>query len=204
MTDSELLNNPPKCWKEFLAGSHAAFSQLFKSHYNALFQYARRQYGEEAAAHECVQHLFYQLWIGRKNISEVSNVKAYLFKALRNSLQKEKKYHQRFLQLESFSQPITFSHEEIMVDDETNDIRKKRVAASLNNLPKRQREVLYLKYYENLSYQQIAEIMGMNYQSVVNLVFRAIQRLREEDELKHLVLYSSMITGLVGLYWCVF
>ncbi|MEK6480023.1 sigma-70 family RNA polymerase sigma factor [Catalinimonas sp. 4WD22] len=204
MTDSELLNNPQKCWKEFLEGSHVAFSQLFKSHYNALFQYARRQYGEETPAHECVQQLFYQLWTRRENISEVSNVKAYLFKALRTSLQKEKKYHQRFLHLDSFSQPITFSHEEIMVDDETNDIRKMRVAASLNNLPKRQREVLYLKYYENLSYQQIAEVLGMNYQSVVNSVFRAILRLREENKLKQLVLHSSVITGFIGLLCSLF
>ncbi|MDF9797999.1 RNA polymerase sigma factor (sigma-70 family) [Catalinimonas alkaloidigena] len=201
MTDSESLNNPQNCWKDFLAGSHLAFSQLFKSHYNALFQYARRQYGREEPAHECVQQLFYQLWVGRKNISEVSHVKAYLFKALRSSIQKEKQYHHRFLHLDAHVQPISFSHEEIIVDDETNEIRKKKIATSLNNLPKRQREVLYLKYYENLSYQQIAEILGMNYQSVVNSVFRAIQRLREEDELKHLVLYSLMLPGLFCLYW---
>lgn len=193
MTDLSSFNEDQRCWKDFLAGSHAAFSTLFKAHYNALYQYARRQSGETEPAHECVQQLFYQLWVGRKNISEVTHVKAYLFKSLRASLQKEKKYHQRFLHLEPATQALTFSHEEIMVDDEIHDLRRKKLAEVLNTLPKRQREVLYLKYYENLSYQQIAEVLGMNYQSVVNAVFRAIQRLREENELKQLVLYSLML-----------
>jgi RNA polymerase sigma factor (sigma-70 family) len=200
MIDLDSFNNDQKCWKDFLAGSHAAFSSLFKSYYNALYQYAHRQCGEKEPAHECVQQLFYQLWVGRKNISEVSNIKAYLFKSLRTSLQKEKKYHQRFLHLEPTTQPITFSPEEIMVDDETQDIRKKKIADSLNMLPARQREIVYLKYYENLSYQQIAEVLGMNYQSVVNSVFRAIQRLRAEDELKDVVLYSFIILPLLLFY----
>lgn len=200
MIDSESFNDSQKCWKEFLAGSHAAFSFLFKIHYNALYQYARRQCGEEETAHECVQQLFYQLWVRRKNISEVTHVKAYLFKSLRTYLQKEKKYHQRFLHLEPTTQPITFSPEEIMVDDETSAIKRKKIADSLNMLPKRQREIVYLKYYENLSYQQISEILGMNYQSVVNSVFRAIQRLREEDELKHMVLYSFIMLPLLLFY----
>lgn len=190
MMDLDSFNDDQKCWKAFLAGSHAAFSTLFKTHYNALYQYARRQCGETEPAHECVQQLFYQLWVGKNNISEVTHIKAYLFKALRVSLQKEKKYHQRFLHLDVSPQPVTFSPEEILLEDETYDIRRRKIADVLNMLPKRQREMVYLKYYENLSYQQIAEVLGMNYQSVVNAVFRAIQRLREENELKQLVLYS--------------
>lgn len=194
------FNDDQKSWKDFLAGSHTAFSYLFKAYYNALYQYANRQCGEETSAHECVQQLFYQLWVGRKNISEVTHVKAYLFKSLRAFLQKEKKHHQRFLHLESTNPPLTFSQEEIIVEDETHDIRKKKLADSLNALPKRQREVIYLKYYENMSYQQIAEILGMNYQSVVNSVFRAIQRLREEEELKHLVVNTLSLSTV--LFFC--
>lgn len=194
MVNLNSFNDDQVCWKSFLAGSHAAFSALFKTHYNALYQYALRQCGETEPAHECVQQLFCQLWVGRKNLSEVTYVKAYLFKSLRAALQKEKKYHQRFLPIElNIIQPITFSQEEILVDDETHHLRKKKLADCLNMLPKRQREVIYLKYYEGLSYPQIAEVLGMNYQSVANSVFRAIQRLREEEELKHLVIYALML-----------
>lgn len=200
MADPEILDNPQKCWKDFLQGDHTAFSLLFKAHYSALYQYAYRQFGEAAPSHESVQHLFYQLWMGRANISEVVHVKAYLFKALRNALQKEKKYQQRFLQLEHYKSPLTFSQEEVLLDDEAHALRKRKIAESLNQLPKRQREIIYLKYYEELSYQQIADVLDMNYQSVVNTVFRAIQKLREEKTLKHLVMYSAAFPFSYLLY----
>ncbi len=199
MVEADSFNNDQQCWKEFLHGNHTTFSLLFKKYYNALYQFAIRYCGEDTMAHECVQQLFVQLWTGRKNISEVRYVKAYLFKALRTSLQKEKIYHQRFLALETTVAPITFSQEEIMMENESHDIRQRKIAESLNKLPKRQREVIYLKYYECLSYQQIAEVMNMNYQSVVNSVFRAMQRLKEEEELRHLVLINTFLPLLVAL-----
>jgi RNA polymerase sigma factor (sigma-70 family) len=202
MLDSKSYNSEQECWKAFLSGRHTAFALLFKSNYNALYQYALRYTRRENLAHECVQQLFYQLWVSRSNISEVSNVKAYLFKSLRSNLQREGKYQQRLLMLESAEQPLSFSPEEILLEDEADEYRKKVVADVLNVLPQRQREAVYLKYYENLSYQEIADVLNINYQSVVNLVFRAIQRLREEDQLKKLTITSLSLPLLYLLYFC--
>jgi len=182
-------------WKNFLEGDRHAFSVLFKKYYNSLFQYAYRQSQDEEVAHECVQQLFFQLWNSRATISEAHNVKAYLFKALRSTLYKEKKYHHRFQQLEKVNtREMCFSQEDLLLEEEADELRKKKMSQVLNGLPRRQREVIYLKYYEELSYQQIAQVLDMNYQSVVNLIHRAIQKLREEDELRSLVLLSLLLS----------
>ena len=182
MADSQLRNSESLAWEAFLGGDHQAFERLFKSYYNALFQYARRYHHQEDLAHECVQQLFCQLWQSRGRLSLVENVKAYLFKALRTYLQREAVYQKRLLTLDCY-RPITFSREDFITQDETDTYRKKAIADTLNLLPQRQREVIYLKYYENLSYPEIADVLHINYQSVVNLVFRAIQRLRQEEQL---------------------
>ena len=49
----------------------------------------------------------------------------------------------------------------------------------LESLTPRQKEVLYYRYMKNLTYDEIGEIMQMNYQSTLNLIQRSIKKLRE-------------------------
>ena len=63
---------------------------------------------------------------------------------------------------------------------------KRKVADAMQSLSSRQREIVYLKFYENLEYQEIADLLTLNYQSVVNHVHRAIVKLRKADILKYL------------------
>ena len=50
----------------------------------------------------------------------------------------------------------------------------------LEKLPKRQQEAIYLRFYHNFSYEIIASMMNVNYQSVLNLMQRALKSLRKE------------------------
>ena len=75
---------------------------------------------------------------------------------------------------------IQFTPEEMLTHQESESFKTKNLAALLNKLPKRQREVIYLKYYYNLNTKQISEVMEVNYQSVVNFMHKAIKRLRED------------------------
>ena len=56
-----------------------------------------------------------------------------------------------------------------------------RIVELLNELPQRQKEVIYLHYFENMDYTQIAEVMGIRYQSVLNLTQKALQKLRSAN-----------------------
>jgi len=202
MADSQMYNSESQCWKAFLHGNHHAFEQLFKHNYNALYHYALRFHHHEHLAKECVQQLFCQLWLSRERLSAVENVKAYLFKALRTYLNRESVHLQRMTVLDNHRQPITFSPEDIIVEDESDTYRQKIVADTLNVLPQRQREVIYLKYYENMNYPEIADVLQINYQSVVNLVFRAIKRLRQEDQLRKIAALTPAFPVSAFLVYC--
>lgn len=84
---------------------------------------------------------------------------------------------------------IHFTPEELITHQESTTFRNKNLTTLLNKLPKRQREVLYLKYNCNLKTQEIADVMDINYQSVVNNIHKAIKGLREE--IKILQLFNS-------------
>ena len=75
---------------------------------------------------------------------------------------------------------IQFTAEELMTNQETERFKHKNISKLLNKLPKRQKEAIYLKYYSGLKAKEISEIMGINYQSVVNTLHKAIKNLKEE------------------------
>ena len=75
---------------------------------------------------------------------------------------------------------LQFTAEEIMTEQETTIFRNKNLSVLLNKLPSRQKEAIYLKYYSGLKASEISEIMGINYQSVVNTLHKAIKSLKEE------------------------
>ena len=65
------------------------------------------------------------------------------------------------------------------IENEETELRSKELTAAISKLSSRQQEILYLKFYSEMDYDQIIEIMGLNYQSARNLVTRALEALRK-------------------------
>ena len=72
---------------------------------------------------------------------------------------------------------MTYSHEEFLIAQQTDAEQQARLLRALNDLSKRQREALYLKFFDGFSYEHIAEVMSFNPQSGRNLVFNALKTL---------------------------
>ena len=127
-------------------------------------------------------------------IGPLKKVKPYFFTALRRQvLNQLRNLHLRELRIGALPRPdIDFSPEEIVVRNEEYLSLQAKIAVLLNELPKRQKEVIYLHYFEEMDYTQIAEIMGIHYQSVLNLTQKALQKLRSADLLSLLLSLSAL------------
>jgi RNA polymerase sigma factor (sigma-70 family) len=169
-------------WEAFRLGDAASLAALFELYYDALFNYGLKLTGDEELVKDCVQNLFQKLWRRREGVRPVQVVKAYLFKALRRHLGDETKLlkqHRYLLPTYSDSFEVTYSHEEFLIAEQTDEEQQARLLAALNQLSKRQREALYLKFFDGFSYERIAEVMSLNTQSVRNLVFNALKAVRK-------------------------
>ncbi len=71
-----------------------------------------------------------------------------------------------------------WSHEHFLIAEQENAEKKQRVLDALGRLSNRQKEIIYLKYYQNLSYEEVSEIMNINYQAARNLLYQAIKSLK--------------------------
>lgn len=181
-------------WDAFRGGEARALAALFEAYYDALYGYGRKLTGDEELVKDCIQNLFQQLWRRRTGLRAVQVVKAYLFKAFRHHLadetQRLRRQHELPAALDSFE--VTYSHEEFLIAEQHNAEQRARLLGALNGLSKRQREALYLKFFDGFSYERIAEVMALNTQSVRNLVFNALKAIRQ------VMLASLVLLCLLG------
>lgn len=69
--------------------------------------------------------------------------------------------------------------EQDIIQGEKNSERNILLNQSMDQLSNRQKEAIYLKYYEGKEYEEICEIMNINYQSARNLISTGIKSLKE-------------------------
>ena len=194
-------NNPlytdqlERLWSLTLKGDTDAFRDIHRELFKGLYNYALKLLQDGELANDAVQDLFVKIWVRRESIGAVQKVKPYFFTALRRQVLNQLRNHQiRELHIGGLPRPdIDFSPEEIVVRNEEYENLQNKIAALLNELPRRQKEVIYLRYFEEMDYSQIADVMGIHYQSVLNLTQKALQKLRSADLL-------SMLFYLAALY----
>jgi RNA polymerase sigma factor (sigma-70 family) len=172
-------------WHLFVEGDINAFSTLFKTYYSPLYNYGLKISGNSALTEDCLQSFFVYLYDSRKNLGSITQIKGYLFVSFRRSLFRYLKKERKFTTYETVfenSRDFEFSPEELMVEQEFSKAKVKTLTHLLNSLSTRQREVIYLKYYSDLSTQEITEVMNISYQSVLNTLQKAFTKLRSSLE----------------------
>jgi RNA polymerase sigma-70 factor (ECF subfamily) len=175
--NSYLLN----LWHEAQAGDKDAFCQLAETQYRSLFTYATNFTSDREFIKDSIQEVFIRIWERRATLT-IQVVSIYLFKSLRNQLLQEFRrpvptlasLHSQEVSDLSDWQTIEQEIEQHEADSESQH----KVRRAIDALPKRQQEVVFLKFYKGLENEQIAELMDINRQSVANLLFRALGSLK--------------------------
>jgi RNA polymerase sigma factor (sigma-70 family) len=165
-------------WNAAVNGDREAFGQLFRRHYSLLHQYGSKICADRPTLEDCIQELFVELWQKKKD-TKVQFVKAYLLQALKYKLYKSFRDNKPAQSLESAEEPFEISHENFLIGQHDDSQKTAQVAEALNKLPPRQKEVIYLKIYKSLSYEEVGEVMGLNYQVVRNLLCQALKTFRK-------------------------
>ncbi|MCD0487622.1 sigma-70 family RNA polymerase sigma factor [Pedobacter sp. MC2016-14] len=175
-------------WDNTRKGAEDSFALLHHQLYPRLFNYALKMIKDPDLAEDLLQDLFVKFWQNKCHIGAIKNVKAYFYRSVRAMMLNHIRSTQlKATKLEDMPEPeLEFSKEELMVSQEHESELKGLLHAALNKLPAKQREIIYMRFYQELDYLQIAEITGIRYQSVVNHVYRAVQILRESANLSNI------------------
>jgi RNA polymerase sigma factor (sigma-70 family) len=170
-------------WKALKEGDLNAFSVLFESYYPQLHSYGLKISKSTAVTEDTLQDFFLYIYEHRENLSDLDTIAPYLFTSYKRFLLKVMKKNEKFKHTDFSNEifvDIQFTAEELITNQETAIFKNKNLSHLLNKLPNRQKEAIYLKYYSGLKALEISEVMGINYQSVVNTLHKGIKNLKEE------------------------
>ena len=169
-------------WKKFLDGDDSALSWIYRSYIEKLYNYGC-QFAAREVVLDTIQDLFFDLIRSRKKLSTTNSVKAYLFSSLRRKLLTGKGERNKEVAINQLEEQKKFAIS-VYPDQNsplgTEDDEIQLLQKACNDLPDRQREIILLYYFEEMSYQDIMEVMQISkINSARILVHRALESLRK-------------------------
>ncbi|WKN43168.1 RNA polymerase sigma factor [Tunicatimonas pelagia] len=192
-------------WILLKQGDYQAFETIYRQTYPIMYRYALRIIPGTSQADQSIQNVFVRVWESREHLAEVEKPQAYLLASLRRELLAEKKHSSKLVYLSDISPSFSYSPQDLRFQQEEVKLCQKSVARALNKLPERQREAIYLRFYEELPLQEVADIMNVRSQSVQNFVYRGLATLRDDETLQGIanvkltdIEYAALIVSLLS------
>lgn len=164
----------------FKGNDTKAFNELYHMHVNMLFNYGSRLTQDAELLKDCIQDVFIRIYHRRSEIENIQNLKSYLLISLKNKLcdESRRRVHLSDVAVEELSVMACEHVEKDYITRESANNLKQKVSKLLDKLSPRQRDAIELYYIQERKYEDICEIMQMNYQSVRNLIHRGMLRMR--------------------------
>ncbi len=186
-------------WQAFREGSEDAYAALYQQYVGLLYSYGCRICGDEDLVKDCLQDLFLTLWRTRQQLGVTDSIKYYLFRSLRRQIARKRNRPENQLLDQNDTLPADYSAEEEFIVREESDLRHKTLEAALSHLSERQREAIFLRFYQNMEFEEIAGILEITPRAVYKLIYRAIDTLQKSYSSTGLSSPNLLITHLVHL-----
>ena len=170
-------------WKLLQSGDQSALLALYQRHYTGLINFGFKVCGDKDLSNDCVIKILLRLWDQRQRLPDVTNVRAYLLTCLRheiahelqNSLRNTQK-NAAFLQQEVL-QP---SYEDVLIGTQSNAELKKKLTRAFEVLTDREKQLLQMKFYDGMDYDEIAAHCGISKRTAYNIIHNALKSLKQE------------------------
>jgi RNA polymerase sigma-70 factor (ECF subfamily) len=166
------------------AGDTEAFRHLFDTYFDRLYRYVFRYLQSGDESQDVVHDVFLQIWCQRRRIGLERDLRTYLYATARNHALdrlKHRKVEQRFR--ESRAAALAAEQGIGSAPDPESELEARELAAAIqkaiDTLPRRQREVLQLRWQGLLSYDEVAKLLNISPKTVAVHLARAFQHLRQ-------------------------
>lgn len=194
----------PVLWLNLKKGDRISLELLYKRHYPVLQRYGNKICNSPETVKDCLQEMYFQLWVRREALQDVQSVRFYLMKWLKRDLIRQltgKKGGQHLISLEVHSDdflPEAVAND-FFEEAEIRTGRSEMLRKVLDQLTNKEREVIYLRFFMHLPYEEISLVMNVGYQVVMNYMHRAMKVLRENQLLKNISFWLFLLANPMSL-----
>ena len=180
--------NTDLMWQKFIKErDDLSFSLVYNTYVEVLYAYGIHLGFRDELCKDAIQDVFYNIYVKKSELKKVKNPTAYLFKSYKYRLidlaRKEAKIETIDSCSDSFTLDITILDN--IIDAEESILLKNKVKKLLECLSGQQREAVYMKYMLGLGYDEISEILQINPDSVRKLMYRSMEKIRQNIDNDH-------------------
>jgi RNA polymerase sigma-70 factor (ECF subfamily) len=176
-------------WMELVKqGDTEAFRELVEAHQYRVVATVAKMLGNEADAEDIAQQAFVRVWKSAPRYEPTARFTTWLFKITRNLVLNEirRRNRHRAESLDATDDedraPLQAADPTVKAPDASmlNDEMQAAIQGAIDKLPETQRMAVILRRYDEFSYEEIAEILGLTVPAVKSVLFRARTDLREK------------------------
>ena len=180
-------------WNRLKDGDDKAFEQIYSLYVDDLYRFGKSITARQGLVKDCIQDVFIDLWHYRAQLTNNARIKFYLLRALSNKIQRQlgeeikgKKHElSDFLTKETFQDSI----EDEFIKTQEIDFSQRKLDRALSSLPVRQKEVIHYVFFEKMTYEEVAKLMGIHIRSAYTLAWKAITTLKKTLALTSIIFF---------------
>ena len=157
------------------------YAQLYKTHIDELYSYGLSLGHTEAICMDAIHDVFCKLIAKDADIETIDNPKFYLFRSMKNRLLDMLKHDNKMLYSDRNFPTDLSVEDDSLVTSQERELLTARVKHLMDQLTPTQREAIYLRYMQEMEYDQIAILLQITPESVRKLIHRGVKRLRQQN-----------------------
>lgn len=189
--------NDAELWQLVAKGDQGAFDHVYFSTAKDLYKYGFRFSQDKELIKDVIQDVFIHIWEARNGLHIQKSIKFYLFSAFRREVIKRVNSACKFETIDEYHSKVCWelSFQEILDENQISLDSAHKLTRAIDGLPLRQKEAIYLRYLQELTYDEISELMGVQIPSIYNLISKGIRSLKavlspSDFSTKVLILFS--------------
>jgi RNA polymerase sigma factor (sigma-70 family) len=167
-------------WQNIIDGDREAYASIYIDYFKKLFNYGRKFTTDESLIEDCIQEMFLDIWSKKEKMLEVDSFNSYFFSSFRFILFRKIKNAGKTVQSNEFKDEPEFSSEYLLIKRESDRNLQQTLQSALGELTARQREAIFLRFYEGLSYEEVATILNISVKATYKIMARSLLSLKEK------------------------
>lgn len=165
-------------WVLIEEGDVDAYEQMYSYYFRRFHIYGQKITNHAVLIEDAIQEIMIFIWKNRSTLSQIKHPPAYFYTSFRNLLINKIKEQGTIFSDEHIQEDIQLAPEQAIVHRDELDERQKQLNQVSEILTARQYEAIFLRFYEGLSYEEVAAVMNITVKATYKIMARAIKELK--------------------------
>lgn len=164
---------------ENISNNHAAYEKLYVDYFKKFYIYGKKFTTDTSLIEDSIQEVFLDIWTKKQKLMLVNSINSYFFSTFRYILLRKIKEEKRIVSSEEFEREPEFSIDYVLINQEVTNELQVKLKTALKALTPHQREAIFLRFYQNLSYEEVADILNISVKATYKIMARSLAALKE-------------------------